>query len=184
VAQHQSDEKIVPAVRCFDEMSEPNLRARIEQVATRLRSANTQTSDGNLTQNSSKWLEDIENMVLTRWRIPDIRNRYGNDLDQFVQDVVTIYDKYMPELTRLLNPYSQDQPGDCGLYRSAQYLINTIRGLRRYLDPEDALQQTWLAIMGDGLKILGFREGASLKTWVQTVLRNEILQVARKHRLI
>lgn len=163
-------------------MTEPDLRAYIEQAVTRLKSEGRLVSNGKPVQSEDKWLADIERMVLARWKLVEIRSQYNDDLNRFVQDVVIIYDRYVPELTKLLNPYSRS--GDYGLYRSAQYVINTIRGLRRYLDPEDALQQTWVAIMGDGLKILGFKEGASLRTWVQAVLRNEILQVARKHRLI
>jgi hypothetical protein len=163
-------------------MTEPDLRAYIEQAVTYLKSEGRLVSNDKPVQSEGKWLADIQRMVLARWKLVEIRSQYEGDLGRFVQDVVTVYDKFVPELTKLLSSYSQSR--DCGLYRSAQYMINTIRGLRRYLDPEDALQQTWLAIMGDGLKILGFKEGASLKTWVQAVLRNEILQVARKHRLI
>lgn len=168
----------------LDEVAESEIRTRIEQIVACLKSAGKLVSDGRFAQHDEGSLQDVERVVIKRWRLPHIRDRYAGDLNRFAEDIVTIHDKYALELVRLLNPYTQEKPTDCELYRGALYFINTIRGLRRYLEPEDALQQTWVVVMGNQLKILGFMETASLKTWVQKILRNEILQVARRRGLI
>jgi hypothetical protein len=155
----------------------------VTSVVAEARSGQMFCAGGYWECDADSFQRDVERAVAGRWRSPHIRDAYAGNLDRLAWDLVLVYDRYVLQLTKLLVSREGDTTGQGELYRSAQYLINSIRGLRRHVDPEDALLQTWEAVMGDRLKILSFDGRASLKTWVQKILTNEILQVARRNGL-
>lgn len=163
--------------------SNSHIRSKLTELVNEFEEKGCFDSSGYFRGDRDSFLRDLENVITSGWDRDKLRQRYSNDLDEFIRDLVLVYDRQVPELYRLLEVTSSDETPGGGLRRVAQYYVNSFPGLRQYLDPDDVLQMTWEAVMGANLKILEFRESSKLKTWLSTILRNEVLQAARRHKL-
>ncbi len=160
-----------------------SIKQTVAEVVNRIYERDGFAEDCYFYKNRHTFIHDVEKAVINHWQSTRVKNTY-RDFSVFVEQVARVFDRYAPEVYRLLLPHDMSRPQTCPLYRVAHQMISRYGRLGTFFSAEDALVATIETIMVSKLSLLQFNGHSSLKTWVMAVLNNVILQQARKEGLI